>query len=85
MGRFRAVQFVPSMQTCMFITARAMEVEMAKSKRKKHQLAEIARMELENGQVVITPVEKEEKISIKEAFRRGQRKPKLLIKSSHGG
>ncbi len=57
---------------------------MAKSKRKKHQLAEIARMELENGQVVITPVEKEEKISIQEAFRRSK-KPKLLIKSSHGG
>ncbi|MFZ6014829.1 MAG: hypothetical protein ACOYUZ_00520 [Patescibacteria group bacterium] len=57
---------------------------MAKSKRKKHQLAEIAKMELQNGQVVITPVEKEERISIQEAFRRG-RKPKLLIKSSHGG
>jgi hypothetical protein len=59
---------------------------MAKSKRKRQQIQEVEKMEIVDGEVVITPkvLEEPKPVSIQEAFRKAKRN-KLVIKSSHGG
>jgi len=59
---------------------------MAKSKRKRQQIQEVEKMEIVDGEVVITPkvLEEPKPVSIQEAFRKAKRS-KLVIKSSHGG
>ena len=57
-----------------------------KSKRKRQQLKEVEKMEIVDGEVVITPkvLEEPKPFSIQEAFKKAKRN-KLVIKISHGG
>lgn len=61
---------------------------MGKSKRKRQQLREVEKMEIVDGEVVITPKSDEPPepppIDIRTAFKKAKRN-RVLIRSSHGG